>query len=50
MTDAAFNNPQRLWKAVRAAAQKASLPYPTMTAVPDRKLLPEIIRGTRAGL
>jgi hypothetical protein len=47
ITDAAFNNPQRLWKAIRSAANEAGLPYPIMTTVPDRKLLPEIIRGTR---
>lgn len=46
VSDAEFNNPQRLWKAIRSAAGAAGLGHPVMSAVSDRKLLPEIIRGT----
>jgi hypothetical protein len=43
-----FNNSNRLWRAARMAAASAGLPYPQMTAVPERKLLPELVRGSHA--
>jgi hypothetical protein len=46
--EAQFNSPQRLWKAIRMAARDADMPYPVMTAVPERKLLPELVRGSHA--
>ena len=45
-SEAAFRNAQRLWKTIRTAGQKSGLPYPAISTVSDRKLLPQIIRGT----
>lgn len=43
---ALFQNSVRLWKSLRAAAAAAGLATPLFFTVPDRRLLPEIIRGT----
>jgi hypothetical protein len=48
VTEAEFNNPNRLWRAVRMAATSAGLPYPLMTTVPERKFLAELVRGSHA--
>ena len=48
MTEQGFNNASRLWRAVRITATSAGLPYPLMTTVPERKLLPELVRGSHA--
>jgi hypothetical protein len=48
MTELEFNNSNRLWRAVRMAAASAGLPYPLMTTVPERRLLPELVRGSHA--
>lgn len=48
VTELVFRNSKKLWRAIRIAATTAGLDVPMMYTVPDRKLLPEIIRGTHA--
>ena len=50
VTEAVFDNSVRLWKSLREAAREAGLDTPQVFTVPDRRLLPEIIRGTQQPL
>jgi hypothetical protein len=47
LTELIFRNSKKLWRAIRTAAAANGMESPMMYSVPDRKLLPEIIRGTQ---